>query len=680
MNALNDSIFDDTSTDGSILQQPQQQQQHDHQQQNEQRQQQQQQEPPQDMGLLFELIESREWEGVISFCNQVPDAASIGRVYAEDILNLPLHEVLKQPHPSWTVINLLLNMYPEGIAKKGYQGNLPLHYACSNETISIEILQGLLEAYPTATRLRNDEDSLPIHLACQHLSELDSILAILQTHPEGAYLRDADGFTALDYASASSNIGTSMNTTLEQMAPILVETAKAAAERKSEETNQKIKGIQEAHEEYIRQLGFREEDLEQEFMEAQIDLQDQLSEEKERNISLAERILKKERTLQDLQTQVDQLTNMIKDERVDRQLEMAKQQQEYKEILGINTVSNNENGSAAEQASSPSARSLVSLRSASPSTSKSPIRTSKNVDMKTHLSTLVQRYNLQQKELAEMAKDLTYNTNMVRNLNELLTSKDEHIGELKQENFDLKQEKQAQQTQNDGLQNSLQATQDELLDAKQEVQRLSKMYEQQSEQLTEANRIVRVQESRLASIKSLAQSLSFNIESWDLDDQQKEGEAETWGHQPQIQQRPQSQPQPRRSQLPEQQPQDQLQEEQDQLQPSPTDEDQHISSRFEVLEGMETIRQNDQYDHHGGNHNALMKQGRMSPMPNNKQQQQQALMMADDKEDYSLKTNETGLSTRNEESTLPSSPGEESSSLSSPARPPMGATRQTSDD
>jgi len=257
-----------------------------------------------------------------------------------------------------------------------------------------------------------------------------------------------------------------------------------------------------------------------------------------------------------------------------------------------------------------------------------------------------------------MVKDLTYNTNMVRNLTELLNSKDEHISELKQENDGLKQENQAQKEQSDAMQANLQTTLDELLDAKQEVKRLSNAYEQQSEQLTEANRIVRVQESRLASIKSLAQSLSFNIESWALDDQQKEGEAEHWGgnnnnnnnnqRQQSSQPRP-SQPEPNQNQ------EQQLQQDHHHHQmqtTSHTDQDHH-DSRFEVLEGMETIR-------HHGNHPLTQ---RVSP---NKTTTEDNSLKTNSNEDYSFKTIETGLSTRPEDGTLPPSP-------SSQDETPMGA-------
>lgn len=620
MEVLNDSIFDDTSIAAGSQQTPLQAlpSWDDFQQELREQEQQQQQDyggEEQDMAVLFQLIESREWEGVISFCNQVPDSATVGRVYAEDVLNLPLHEVVKQPNPSLTVVNLLLQMYPEGIQKRGYQGNLPLHFACTNENISIRIIQRLLEAYPAAARLRNDEDALPVHLACQYLTSLDSIMCILQVHPEGAYLRDADGFTALDYATGSDKA------TIEQMAPVLVETAKAAADRKAEETNQKIKGIQEAHAEYIRQLSEREEESQNEMIQAQIDLQDELSSEKERNIVLAERIIDKERKLQDLQIRVDQLTNLIKDERVKRQLEASKQQKEFKEILGV----------AEEEPSSPAAISLESSRSSS----KAPIQTSKNVDVKTHLSALVQKFNLQKTQYAEMAKDLTYNTNMVRNLNELLTTKDEIISDLKQENAKLNQELHVQTERGDSLESTLQETQDELLDAKQEIQRLTKAYQQQSELLTESNRIVRVQESRLASIKSLAQSLSFNIESWALDDQQQE---EEWGRQSQSRSRSS-------------QPDSSSPGKQDDLRVSPTDED---DSRFEVLEGMETI------------------QGKAS-RPNSREDQSLKT-----NEDNSLKTSETGLSTKQEDSTLPPPSPDQNELNRSTSNRPVSAMRQQS--
>lgn len=520
------------------------------------------------LGVIFQLIECREWEGVISFFNKVPEAASIGRVYGEDVMNLPLHEVLQQQSPPLTVLNLLLDLNPGGIKQKGNQGNLPLHYACLNKSVSNKIITRLLEAYPTAVRCRNDEDALPIHLACQNLEDEESVLTILQSHPEGYYLRDADDFTPADYISSSNGIKQS----IEKIAPILVQTAKAASLRKTEEQMTREKGIQEAHAEYIRQMGEMEEQNQNELIQAQIDLQNELAEEKERNIALAEFIIEKERKEQDMVGRLNQTNNMLQQERKSRQEENELQEHEYRSILGMRDEDSNTNISS-------------------------------------KLSSLIHRYNSQEMQFQEMSKDLTYNANMVRNLNELLTSKDEQIQDLNRHSAVLQQQNQEAIQRSNTLEESLNKSDQDLLEARREIQRLGTMYEGQQDQLTEANRIVRVQDSRLASIKSLAQSLNFNIESWALDDEQEEG---GWEQQQQQQ----------------------------------THQQQKDAGKFQVLEGMETIR-----------HGSRGRQ-RISPKAT---------------EDYSLKTNDTSMSTRPSEDDATSL----RLTMASPARPktlPSNAT------
>jgi chromosome segregation ATPase len=62
-------------------------------------------------------------------------------------------------------------------------------------------------------------------------------------------------------------------------------------------------------------------------------------------------------------------------------------------------------------------------------------------------------------------------------------------------------------------------TQEELTATRAERNRLQQELDQQQQQLIEANHTLQVQESRLGSIKSLVASLSYNIESWTLDDE-----------------------------------------------------------------------------------------------------------------------------------------------------------------
>jgi hypothetical protein len=430
------------------------------------------------LGIIFQLIDCREWEGVISFFNRVPEAASIGRVYGEDT-NLPLHEVCQQENPPLTVINLLLDLHPPGIAQKGINGYLPLHYVCENTAVGSKIIKRLLEVYPTAARCRNDQDLLPIHLACKNFNDEKAILEILITHPEGFYLKDVHGKTPSDYSNSER-----IKHTLEKMAPILVETGMAAAARIRGEHEVQTKGIQEANEEYIRQLNLSQEEERNELVQVQIDFQNELAGEKERNIALAEIIIEKERSEQELNTRTNTLQTLLHRERNEYQQILEQQDQVFRSILGDSDGDQN--------------------------------------DIPGQLTSLMDRYASQEEQLTKVSQDLQYNQEMVRNLNQLVQTKEGEIEELHQQNEELQSKQEISASHSSTLQSTSEKMQHELKEAQLEIERLSALSKEQQDQINESNRLVRVQDSRLASIKSLAQSLSFNIDSWALDDAEEE--------------------------------------------------------------------------------------------------------------------------------------------------------------
>jgi hypothetical protein len=118
-----------------------------------------------------------------------------------------------------------------------------------------------------------------------------------------------------------------------------------------------------------------------------------------------------------------------------------------------------------------------------------------------------------------MAKELTYNVNMVKHLNQLLSSKDEEIEELTQK---VEERENAQHTATeraDGLANLQDGTQQQLKSTSDERNRLKELTDMQQQQLMQTNRMLHVQESRLGSIKGLVSSLSYNIEAWAVDDE-----------------------------------------------------------------------------------------------------------------------------------------------------------------
>ena len=433
------------------------------------------------LGIVFQLIDAREWEGVISFFQKVPEAASLGRVVssANDVMNLPLHEVCRQRSPPLTVLNLLLDLYPSALSEKGQNGYLPLHYACENGDCPSKVIKRLLELSPSASRCRNEDDALPLHLACKTVKiEENTILSILATHPEGFYMKDAHGKTPLEYTRNPH-----IRRTLEQMAPTLVEAAKAAYIRNTEEFESRARGIEEAHAEYIRQLNLRQQEERNETIVAQIELQEGLAAEKERNIGLAELIIEKEKTEQELKSQLIDMNSILQRERTDWNLKTRQVDEEFRNIL-----------------------------------QESGDDDMRNVPVASQLTNLVLEHQLLQVELEEKKTNLVEIQEMVRNLNQLISSKDGELEDLRKKMIALQEKYDAQVESNAALQASNNKVQEKYEMVHQEAQRLHSICNKQQEQLVESNRLVRVQDSRLASIKSLAQSLNFNIESWALDD------------------------------------------------------------------------------------------------------------------------------------------------------------------
>ena len=107
----------------------------------------------------------------------------------------------------------------------------------------------LIDAYPAGTRTRDDnEETLPLHLACKWGASEAVLIAIMTTHPEGAIFRDRSGKTPMDHAVKlpSFTIKQQMKKILD-LAPIMVSVSKAAQRRASDATDNRLKGIVEAH-------------------------------------------------------------------------------------------------------------------------------------------------------------------------------------------------------------------------------------------------------------------------------------------------------------------------------------------------------------------------------------------------------------------------------------------------
>ena len=462
------------------------------------------------MSILERLIDLEDWDGVSKFLKSSPAVvkkmmarAKPSKSWARKrggrdnnslsttdqqlsslaaVGNFPLHILCCNPRTPVSLINILLELYEEAIRQPGQYGYLPLHYACA-AGVGPDTISRLLEVYPAAARCRDEiNGSLPLHLAAKHGAPEEALMDVLCVYPEGSFMKDQTGKTPLDYGKLlqNENIRNSVLYVLET-APILVETAKNASMRVEKDYESRLIGMQEAHTEFIRQIELRQEQERQAFMEMEVRFHNELAGEKERNISFAEIILDLQVKEKQLASDVSETENLLKMEKVQNKAREEGNEKELRSILeGALTVDD--------------------------SCRNQPI-----VDI---LNEFAMKYQQQQTELDELKEQ----EDLARHLSQLLCSRDDEIDHLKRQ---LSETETAAKLASENACQSEKLHRDtrrELMDTQKENEHLRNVVETQQNQIQEAERVRHIQESRLGTVKNLISSLSYNVDTWSIED------------------------------------------------------------------------------------------------------------------------------------------------------------------
>lgn len=450
--------------------------------------------------MVFDLIEQRDWEGVNALVQSVPDVASVICRFTHGIAcvspsgprgNLALHEVIKHQAPI-RIVNLILETNMDAVKSQGQFGYLPLHVACSSGA-SLEVVSRLIELYPAATRLRDElDEALPIHLAAKWGASDDVLMEILTTHPEGSFMRDASGKTPMDHAKdlPYEEIRSTTVCTLEA-APVLVAAAKAATRRVTHEQENRMRGLKEAHTEFVRQLEEYHESEKTTFLEMELQFQNELAEEKERNIYLTEVVLEMQGNQKKVKAGHNTKSRNLEKERDGYCLRLKSLEREIGSILsGVDDEGERKDGV-----------------------------TNGSLTLQEQLKEFTRRHGEAQKKVEVVWGDLKFKEDAIRHLHELLSAKDGQMRDLNakiSEKETIQQQTAVQAKQVSAL---CDRTQQELDATREEVERLRRLTENQHVQLIEVNRKMHVQECRMGNIKNLVSSLSYNVQTWAVDDE-----------------------------------------------------------------------------------------------------------------------------------------------------------------
>jgi len=118
--------------------------------------------------ILYKLIESKKWNGVISRSKQEPSEAGtwISRSGKDGKLRwkiLPLHAAICFKAPK-VVLLKLLKAFPEGASSVDDQGMLPMHLALKNNKVDDTFLRALLNAYPRGIQRKDKKGRVPLEM------------------------------------------------------------------------------------------------------------------------------------------------------------------------------------------------------------------------------------------------------------------------------------------------------------------------------------------------------------------------------------------------------------------------------------------------------------------------------------------------------------------------------------
>ncbi|KAL3923036.1 MAG: hypothetical protein SGILL_001882 [Bacillariaceae sp.] len=450
-----------------------------------------------DMNTLLKHIERREWMQVVKFFERYPHAP---RQKAQGSGNLPLHEALKHS-PPLPVVNLLLEMHEGALRTPGAHGCLPLHVACSCRHIGVDVVTRLVVGHAGALRSREPtKDCLPLHLAVQTGVSEDVLMELLTNYPEASFVQDNSGKIPMDYAQVHHH---NRHIVALETAPILLAAAQAAQTRVSRELEFKMNGLRDAHKEYLRQLEERFEEERTGFLQEQLQFSEDLTNEKERNISLAEMLLEVKASEKSLTKQRDGLQKQLDKEMKNFRTLIETQEAELRLVL--------------DEADVPDA--AVSDR-ALPGEEHVQSKSLKDI-----LRSVTKGLNDTKAETATLKSGLGKQEAMVHHLNELLTAKDEEIAELKQNLVRVESSYESAAERVDELSEMHKTAVTDLNQTKEELNELKLISHENQNQLEMYKRTVRVQNSRLGTVKTMVSSLSFNLESWEEESRKEEERA-----------------------------------------------------------------------------------------------------------------------------------------------------------
>ena len=474
-----------------------------------------------DLSDLFLMLQRREWENVYAFLEQHP-TSSRQTIHSKKGTTPLLHIVLRHG-PPLPVVDMLLTHQAMLLTHQATttttaseiwkqtdtNGRLPLHAACScGPDACLDVISRLISADPDALRIRTkDQHSrYPLHIAVVTNASEDVVMELMIHSPDVSFQPDAHGKLPIEYAQDSCYGHNRLVVALE-MAPMFLAASQAAYKRAGTATETKLESLREAHTSYEEQLEDRYNSEKMVLVKEQIECSNELTNEKERNIALAETMIEMKKSEKDLIGERDVLKSKLGREILKRKTRTKVRDEELKKILLGKKEKSDESRKGENEKENGDKKKTSGEDKKLPGGGGDDHPSSSNLPLPRLLKWVSAGYENSKRRNELYKKKLEKQRAATRDLNVLLATKE---AELKQAHRKTRSDEirlQAALDRTEDLAEKHESALAKFSTAREEAKRLKNNESEREQKLAYSKRRLRIQERRLSGVQDLIESL-----------------------------------------------------------------------------------------------------------------------------------------------------------------------------
>ena len=135
--------------------------------------------------------------------NRVPELADVKHLNA-----LPIHHTVRNLgrmdcQTKYTILNMLVEAYPQGLVEGDPTGQTPLHIACCRGN-SVKEIKLLIRKGEQAAFVKDNKGNLPIHIALCRKCTAEKLRVLYNVHPQSLFAVNNRGYNPITLASSNS--------------------------------------------------------------------------------------------------------------------------------------------------------------------------------------------------------------------------------------------------------------------------------------------------------------------------------------------------------------------------------------------------------------------------------------------------------------------------------------------